>query len=157
MMKKTVFLLVGIFAVCAVLAGCGGLFNDDVSRDRIIEYVRENREILESVIEDEIPREDAELESWIHERLGKQTIVKSIYRYNDNNIDFYCGGTGLATNSTYSGFYYSADDTPFALEFPSNELTEISPGVFEWKSSTGEAITTERIMPNWFYYYMEWY
>ena len=156
-MKKPVFLLlVGLFLFCVLLTGCG-LFNDDVSRDRIIEYVSENREILESITEYEIPGEDAELESWIHDRLGKQTIVKSIYRYNDNNIDFYCGGTGLATNSTYSGFYYSADDTPFALEFPSNELTEISSGVFEWKSSTGEAITTERIMPNWFYYYMEWY
>ena len=88
----------------------------------------------------------------------KQTcgIIHEILRPNHQPCK-HCGGTGLATNSTYSGFYYSADDTPFALEFPSNELTEISPGVFEWKSSTGEAITTERIMPNWFYYNMEWY
>ena len=156
MMKKTGFLLVILFSFYVILTGCG-LFNDDVSRDQIFEYVERNHAILESIAKDEIPNEDAEEKTLIRDRLGNRTIVKSIYRYNDNNIDFYCGGTGLATNSTYSGFYYSADDTPFALEFPSNELTEISSGVFEWKSSTGEAITTERIMPNWFYYYMEWY
>ena len=155
-MKKLVFLLVGLFSFCVVLTGCG-LFNDDASRDQIFEYVSKNHEILESIAKGRIPSENAEEEALIRDRLGSRTIVKSIHRYNYNNVDFYCGGTGLATNSTYSGFYYSADDMPFALEFPSNALAEISPGVFEWKSGTGEAITTERIMPNWFYYYMEWY
>ena len=120
-LRKNIFLLVSIFALFAFLTGCR-LFNDDVSRDRIIEYVNKNHEILVSITEDEIPSEKAELESWIRDCLGKQTIVKSVYRYNDNIIDFYCGGTGLATNSTYSGFYFSADDTPFALELPSEEL-----------------------------------
>ena len=157
MMKKPVFLLlVGLFLFCVLLTGCG-LFNDDVSEDRVFEYVSNNHEILESIAKDEIPSEKAEEEAMIRDRLDKRTIVKSIYRYNDNNVVFYCGGTGLATNSTYSGFYYSADDTPFAMEFSSAELAETSPGVYEWKSNTGEAITTERIMPNWFYFYMEWF
>ena len=156
MMKKLVFLLIGILSFCAVLTGCR-LSNDDVSRDRIFEYVSQNHEVLESIAQDEIPRDNAEENALIRDRLGNRTIVKSIYRYNDNIMDFYCGGTGLATNSTYSGFYYSADDTPFALEFPSNELVETTPGVYEWKNNTGEAITTERIMPNWFYYHMVWY
>ena len=154
-LRKRVVFLVSIFVFCAVLTGCG-LFNDNVSKDRIIEYVTNNHEILEVITEDEIPSEQAELESWIRNCLGKQTIVKSVYRYNDNVIDFYCGGTGLATNSTYSGFYYSADNTPFALVFPSDKLVETSSGIFEWKSNTGEEIITERIMPNWFYYHMVW-
>ena len=156
MMKKLFFLFFGFLSFCAVLTGCGR-FNDDLSKDQIFEYVSQNHEILESIAKDEIPSETAEVEALIQNRLGNRTIVKSIYRYNANHMDFYCGGTGLATNSTYSGFYYSADDTPFALEFPSNELEEVSPGVYEWKSSSGEAITTERIMPNWFYYHMVWY
>ena len=154
-LRKRVLFLVSIIILCAVLIGCGP-FNDDVSRDRIIEYVTNNHETLEAIAEDEIPNENAELESWIRDRLGKQTIVKSVYRFNNNIIDFYCGGTGLATNSTYSGFYYSADNTPFALEFPSDELVETSSGVYEWKSNTGEEILTERIIPNWFYYHMVW-
>ena len=60
------------------------------------------------------------------------------------------------TDSTYSGFYYSADDTPYALEFYTDGLEETSPGIYEWKSNTGEEIITERIMPNWFYYHMIW-
>ncbi len=63
----------------------------------------------------------------------------------------------MVTDSTYSGFYYSADDTPFALEFPSDELEQTSPGVYQGKSDTGEQIITERIMPNWFYYHMVWH
>ena len=155
-MKKKILLLIGILSFCAVLTGCR-LVNDDVSSDRIFEYVSQNHEVLESIAQDEIPKDNIEENALIRDRLGNRTIVKSIYRYNDNIVDFYCGGTGLATNSTYSGFYYSADDTPFALEFPSNELVETSPGVYEWKNNTGEAITTERIMPNWFYYHMVWY
>ena len=155
MLKKRVCLLVGVFAFCAVLTGCG-LFDDEVSRDRIMEYVRKNHEILESIAEGGIPGEKADREALIRDRLGSRTIVKSLYRYSDNHIDFYCGGAGLVTSSTYSGFYFSADDSPFALEFPSNELAETSPGVYEWKSDTGEAILTERIMPNWFYYHMVW-
>ena len=156
MVKKLVFSLVGFLSFCVFLTGCG-LFDDVVSKDRIFEYVSQNHEILESIANDEIPSKDAEEKKFIRDRLGNQTIVKSIYKYNDNNIDFYCGGTGLVTGSTYSGFYYSADDTPFALDFPTNELVETSFGVYEWKNDTGEAITTERIMTNWFYYYMEWY
>ena len=154
-LRKSVLLLLSVFAFCVVLTGCR-LFNDDVSRERILEYVNNNHEILESITEDEIPSDRSERKSWIVDRLGGQTIVRSVYRYNDNNIDFYCGGTGLATDSTYSGFYYSADDTPFALEFPSDELVETSAGVYEWKSNTGEEIITERIIPNWFYYHMVW-
>ena len=155
-MKKLIIMFICILSFCAVLTGCR-LFNDDVSRDRIFEYVSQNHEVLESIAQDEIPGDNAEENALIRDRLGNRTIVKSISRYNDNIMHFYCGGTGLATNSTYSGFYYSADDTPFALEFPSNELVETSPGVYEWKNNTGEAITTERIMPNWFYYHMVWY
>ncbi len=79
-MKKYVLLLVGIFVFCAVLTGCE-LFDDDVSRDRIIEYVGKNHEILESVANGRIASENAETEAWIRDRLGKRTIVKSVYRY----------------------------------------------------------------------------
>ena len=149
-------LLIILFVVCVSLTGCR-LFDDDVKRDRIFEYVSQNHEILESIAKGEIPSDDAEEKALIRDRLGNRTIVKSVYKYNYHIIDFYCGGTGLATNSTYSGFYYSVDDTPFAFEFPSYELVETSPGVYEWKSNTGEEIITERIMPKWFYYHMVWY
>lgn len=149
----------GLFAaaviLCTFLTGCG-LFSDDVSKEQIAEYVSQNREKLTTMAESEIPLEKEERETLICDSLGKRTIVKGIYRFNDRVVDFYCGGTGSATSSTYSGFYYSADDAPFALEFPTNELREVSSGVYEWKGDSGQSIVTERIMPNWFYYHMIW-
>ncbi|MGX8773857.1 MAG: hypothetical protein ACSW8G_02225 [Bacillota bacterium] len=156
MIRKLVFLTVLAFAFCMIFTGCGP-FGDEVPKEKIVEYVNQNHEMLESVTECDIPIEQDKEEAFILDHLGKQKIVKSIYRYNDNNVDFYCGGTGLSTNSTYCGFIYSADDTPFAKEFPTDELEETSYGVYEWKSDTGEEIITERIMPKWFYYHMVWY
>ncbi|MBR4636492.1 MAG: hypothetical protein IKO51_09075 [Clostridia bacterium] len=160
-MKKLWICILAILAgmiACWVLAIMllGGS-NDEVSRKRIIEYVDQNHETLEFVIQDGIPDEESEQEALIRDRFGKQNIVKSISKYSDSKIGFYCGGTGNATNSTYSGFYFSAADKPFALMFSSEaKLEETSPGVYEWKSSTGKEIITERIMPNWFYYHIVW-
>lgn len=156
MKKKWICILAGIIACCVLLIWWFTQLNDDVPRKQIIEYVRQNHEELESMINDGIPDEKTAQEALILDRLGERSIVKSIRKYGDSKTDFYCGGTGLATNSTYSGFYFSANDTPFALEFPSNELVETSSGVYEWKSNTGEKIITERIIPNWFYYHMVW-
>ena len=51
-LRKRVLFLVSIIVLFAVLTGCGP-FNDDVSRDRIIEYVTNNHETLEAIAEDE--------------------------------------------------------------------------------------------------------
>ena len=153
---RLLFLILLSAALLVSFCGCG-LFNDDVSRERIVKYVTENREKLEAFPEDGLPDERAAERAYIRKALGSKTIVKSVYRYNGNILKFYCGGTGLSVNSTYSGFYYSADDSPFALEFPTDELRETSPGIFEWKTTTGEEYITERICPCWFYYHMIWY
>lgn len=155
MLKKAMLSLTIGFSFCILLAGCAS-FNDDTPREKIMEYVKENHQILESIMEEGIPNDDAEREAWIQDALGKKTIVKNVSDHYDGIIDFYCGGTGLSTNSTYSGFYFSADNTPFAFEFPADQLKETSSGVYEWKSNTGKEIITERILPNWFYYCMMW-
>ena len=155
-MRKRVcsFALVGLLLLG--LCACN-LFSDDVSRETIFSYVKENQALLEECILQDAPRNNLGKPVYDTEMLGRRTIVKSMYAYTDSVIQFYCGGTGLSTNSTYSGFYYSADDTPYAMEFPTDELEETSPGVFEWRSNTGEEIITERILPCWFYYHMIWY
>lgn len=149
-MKK--YLLLTLSILLAALCGCG-LLDDDVPRETIFAYVAEKHESLETFLEGELPNSQASEEASIRNVLGRKTIVKSVYRYNDNILEFYCGGTGLSVSSTYSGFYYSADDTPFGFELNSHELKETSPGVFEWESS-GDGIITERILPHWFYYHL---
>lgn len=149
-MKKYLLLILSI--LLTALCGCG-LLDDEVSRETIFAYVAENRESLETLMESELQDGRVLENAFIRDVLGRNTIVKSVYRYNDNILEFYCGGTGLSVSSTYSGFYYSADDTPFGLELNSHELKETSPGVFEGGSS-GDGIITERILPHWFYYHL---
>ena len=90
----------------------------------------------------------------IAQYLGDSSIVKDVHRYSDDVLCFYCGGTGLVSSSTYSGFYYSENDMPYGLEFDGYPLTETSEGVYEWseyrKESGLRKIVTERICENWF-------
>ena len=154
-------LIAAALAVIVLLTLCAcGLFDDDVPREKIFEYVRDNEELLMDFMQQNPQKDKLDKlgnPTYDFTPLGRRTIVKNMHAYTDSVIQFYCGGTGLSTNSTYSGFYYSADDTPYAFEFPTDELEETSPGVFEWASRTGEAIVTERILPCWFYYHMIWY
>ena len=142
--------------LCAVLLfGCGTPLNDRVPQNEIFDYVNANYELLEAFPYDEMPKglQLEEQEEYLHKYLGSETIVKGVYSYNDNILDFYCGGSGLSPASTYVGFYRSNDDTPFALIFDGHELEETKPGVFEWRNEDGtHHIRTERIRKNWFAY-----
>jgi hypothetical protein len=109
-------------------------------------------------LEKDKPEDLDQLQSdFIKKHLGRNTIVKGIYAQNENILEFYCGGSGLVTGSTSTGFYYSRDDTPFAMEF-NCELTETSPGIFEWQNEDGShRIYTEKIRDNWYYYIQDYY
>jgi len=156
-MKKSVAILVLI--LCTVsLSGCGLLFNDSVPRNKIFAYVNDNHELLEAFPYTEMPKGHQEKKDFIINYLGNKTIVKSVYAYNENILEFYCGGSGLATGSRTTGFYFSKDDTPFALEFDRHELVEIETGVFEWQNEDGKhKIHIEKIRDNWYYYTMDYY
>ena len=155
--EKAFAAAVSILLICALTAGCG-LFNDDVSPKAIFQYVEAHHDELEAFPYSAMQGNDAARTAYIRHYLGEDTIVKDVYRYNDGVLQFDCGGTGIVASSTYSGFYYSADDLPFAFEF-SNEAVfrETQEGRFEWKNERGNrAIVTERILPHWFYYHMLW-
>ena len=155
--KKAFAAAVSIILICALTAGCG-LFNDETSKKAIFQYVEAHHDELEAFPYSVMPRNDAARAAYIRRYLGGDTIVKSVYRYNDSVLEFYCGGTGIVTSSTYSGFYYSADDLPFAFEFSDEAVfRETQEGRYEWKNEKGnKAIVTERILPHWFYYHQLW-
>ena len=156
-MKRRVISVVLVSVLSSIVLGCG-ILDDRVPRKKIFSYVNENYELLESFPHEEIPEDSEEEIEFIKEYLGKKTIVRSVYAYNENVVQFYCGGKGLSIGSTYTGFYYSKDDTPFALYFEGVKLSELKPGVYEWKNSDGtHRIYTERIRDNWFYYVLDWY
>lgn len=173
-MKKTLITVSLIFALSMIVllwwfvSGCRGIFDDSAPRGEIFAYVNENYEKLEAFPYDEFEkirnsyddrgrgREAAE--AFAMEYLGYDTIIDGLYDYNETIWEFSCGGSGNATNSTYTGFYFSKDDTPFAMGFDQYEFTELSPGVYEWKNEDGSHRTyTEKIRDNWYYYVQDYY
>ena len=167
-MKKALVITTA-FLIALTLTGCIGLFialNDDrVPRDEIFSYVNTNYELLETFPYDELEEikyasDDSETkeqkkDAFIKKHLGDDTIVKSVYAYNENILDFYCGGTGMLKHSSYSGFYFSKEDIPFAFEFGDVALTETESDVFEWEDKRHN-VHVEKIRDNWWYYLLEW-
>ena len=163
------FVIAVISLVCVFFAGCGPTWPDDrVPRDKIFSYVNNNYEVLENFPYYEIKETSTSSDSYeakeknenniIKKYLGNKTIVKSVYAYNDNILQYYCGGSGFVGGSTYTGFYFSKNDTPYAMEFDGCELTEIQSDVFEWQNEDGShKFHTEKIRDNWYYYLMDWY
>lgn len=146
----------GILTLCALITGCG-LFNDDVSRIAIFRYVESHADGLAAFPFDDMRGNDAVRQAYIKGYLGDDTIVKDVYRHGDILV-FYCGGAGIVTSSTYSGFYYVANDMPSALEFSDEAVfRETGQGKYEWKNEKGnKAFVAERIRSCWFYYHMLW-
>lgn len=148
--------------------------NDDITYNKIVSYVSDNYEMLENFSYSEIEKikssndkpeiKKQKEEEIIKRYLGENTIVKSVYAYDENVLQFYCGSSGFLDAGTYTGFYFSRDDKPYAFEFNNLELVEISPGVFEGRdekgaqqSHGGHKIRTEKIRDKWYYYIQYWY
>ncbi|MDI9505929.1 MAG: hypothetical protein QM271_07460 [Bacillota bacterium] len=134
--------------------------DDSQSKEDICQYVKEHVEDLSGFpyLTYQMIWSDEKKQLFIEDDLGIDTIVKNVYRYNQDILKFYCGGTGIVTSSTYSGFYFSKKDVPFALEFEEEaQFTQTGDGMYEWESEDGQKqVITERILPNWFYYYLRW-
>lgn len=157
--KWTIGAILLVSCIAAILLGTFFLkSNDEVSQKKVFAYVNGHAEALAAFPYREMPRDDDQKRQFIRDQLGEDTIVKGVHCCDSNTLAFYCGGRGNVSGSVYSGFYYSADDAPNALEFEKETtFTEIGEGKFEWASADGQKqFRTERIQPNWFYYRMIW-
>ena len=165
---KTIAVLL-LSALAISLSGCGAPSalilsggDDSVPKDKVKEYVAEHVEKLsafpyEAYLE---TKDDSKAgKQFIRDALGRDTIVRSVYRYQDGVVDFYCGGAGNVSASIYSGFFYSENDEPHAFEFENEaQFMQTSDGVYEWESpDSRHAFYAERILPGWFYYRMRWF
>ena len=160
--SRTVFLsILVLFALVFALSGCT-LFNlldalndDSVPQEDIFEYVKENHETLKNFPYDEMMASDLDEKDFIKQTLGKDTIVKGVWK--DNGVlRFSCGGSGLSIgDSTYCGFYFSENDSVYLGQFEGMELIETSPNVFEGEGGRW-TIRHEKIMDCWYYYYEEY-
>jgi len=152
-MRKTIAVFLVMILCSAFLSGCT-VRDDMVSRRDIFDYVNANHELLEAFPYAEMPGEPKQNKAFIKNYLGKKTIVKSVFGYDENILWFRCGGTSFINGYTASGFYYSKYDIPVGgQEYDLYEVIEVEPGIFEWQSESGHnTFRTEKIRDNWYYY-----
>ena len=180
-MKLGKIVLISILSIAVVAIITLSIFfvsrhinDDNITYNKIVSYVSDNYEMLENFSYSEIEKikfsnDNPEIKKQkekeiIKRHLGENTIVTSVYAYNENILQFYCGGSGFLDTGTYTGFYFSRDDKPYAFEFNNLKLVEISPGVFEGQDENGvqqrhggHRIRTEKIRDKWYYYIQYWY
>ena len=141
-------------AMLYLLIKLNAQLDDSTSEEDVSAYVIAHEEQLAQIATTVTTRFDDEIFSI----LGEDTLVKSVSRRSPQIVDFYCGGTGMLSHTTYIGFYYSADDVPYANEFSTMaEFTDEGNGVFSWADEeSGYSFRTVRILPHWFYYHEKW-
>ena len=155
MKKRISILLILSFVIVLVLNSCN---NSLKQYDEVSNFVMTNKESIEKIPFDKLQSDSKRLNNYIMECFSDDSFVKSVYQFSDEVIVFYCGSSGNAQNTKYTGFYYSKNDNPFGLEFDGEHPIEIQPGVYEYhKSNDAHYVWTKRICENLFYFYQVYY
>ncbi len=134
MLIVAVLLVVGIVAFPSIL-------NDLPSKKRVFALVNENHALLWEAI-------------WTNE-YEKALAIKGIQNVHvyDDAIEFYCGGSGMGSQTRYRGFYYSADNTLSGLDFcRESGLSREEKGFSYYEKDGDNSYYTEKIRDNFFYY-----
>ena len=101
-------LLTIVFIICSfvILSGCMG--NDEKSFDSINKSFLQDFSVIDAAVKNE-QYDDATSLRWI----------KSV-DVSDGYVDFYCGGSGMGSQTNYTGFFFTPDDDPLAM-WPKND------------------------------------
>ena len=134
-----------ILLILLFLSSCtnSNPFWDNLSKDQIFSLVQDNHEFLQECID-----------TGDFEKAKQIEGIKDVYSSEKGSyIEFYCGGTGLASSSSYYGFYFSPDDVPLAVAvIPTEKLVPQDDGYGYNEPKGDNKYYTERILENWFYY-----
>ena len=137
MKKKTIVICAIIFVIILVL-----LFQDNFIRA----YVSLCHETLESYAMQMLESSEKATDSY--------GVWKTSCYPEDGMVEFHTEGFGLAPNSTYKGFYYSADDVHklFSAAYEDITSVEINGDNASWSDGTDNHGISIRIMKNWFWF-----
>lgn len=105
-----------------------------------------------------VARNNAELESYALTMLEKGVVQTDNYGPfrtdifpEDGLVEFSTGGWGLVPNTTYKGFYYSADNSHKPFGGADAEMT-IDGDKATWTDGTDNHGSSQRITDKWFWY-----
>lgn len=142
-MKKRIF-FVFVLLMLAILSSCS-LSKDLTERERIIKLFSDNKDLIISSIE-----------SGDFTEIEKISGIQSVYNSEENNyIDFFCGGKGFGSGTSYFGFFYSPNNDKTAWSggmCSSNELIPWNHG-YKWQEKNGDnEYYVEELCKCFFYY-----
>ena len=138
-----VFCMLFLMAMAAAFFAFDALLDDRADKEDVIAFVRENEEALLEAIE------QGELSDY-----EKKGVVRKI-NAEEAVVDFFCGGAGVGSGTSYVGFYYTPDDDMVAVwcaPVSADSLTASGDG-FAWQESEGDNFYyTEHICGHFYYY-----
>ena len=131
-------ILSGAFFLFLVAAG-----DDSADKDEVFEFVCENeKELLEAIGNGDFSA--YENRGFIKEIDADETVV-----------DFFCGGAGVGSGTSYVGFYYTSENDMAAVWCAPSSAGALMPSGngFEWQETNGDnRYYTEHICGNFYYY-----
>lgn len=142
-MKKYISIIIS--AVLIILAFCTVNYISNPKR-QIKNFINENSKELVTIAE-------SYLDSDTSIKTYKGVEVEQVFSRNNDIVQFYYGGKGIAPASKCYGFYYSPDDVPAAYQNSNYNLTDVSDDEWKWlENGTDNGGRTIRIREKWFYY-----
>lgn len=154
MLKKGLSMLLAVIMLFS-LSGCGDILggafflflistgDDRTDKGNIIEFVCENQDQLLKAID------DGDFSAF-----ENQGFIKGVDA-SDTVVDFYCGGFGVGSATSYVGFYYTPENDMAAMWCaPSSAALLIPSGNgFVWREPNGDnRYYTEHICGDFYYY-----
>ena len=138
-----VFCLLFLMAMAAAFFAFDALLDDRADKEEIIAFVSENEAALLEAIE------QGELSDY-----EKKGVVQKI-NAEEAVVDFFCGGAGIGSATSYVGFYYTPDDDMAAVWCAPSSADSLTPSGegFVWQESEGDNFYyTEHICGHFYYY-----
>lgn len=142
---KLIFIFITILII--LISSLRAYRNYDIYKNKkdIIKLVQNNLEFLNEYVQNKNYHKIYDLEE-----------VKDIRKWpldkDEVFIDFLHNGYGIASNTTYIGFYYVSQDKPTGYQGYPDKLIQKGKG-WEWKEINGDNwYYTEKIVDHWYYY-----
>ena len=150
---KRLLCIVLIICNIVILSGCMG--NDEKSFDSINKRFLQDFSAIDAAVNSE-QYDDATSLSWI----------KSVDE-NDGYVDFYCGGSGMGSQTNYTGFFFTPDDDPLAMWRKNDPILYVMSAAdfvktadgWEYRESDHDSrgdnvFIVRRLAPCYYYYYL---
>jgi hypothetical protein len=149
--KITCFVLIA-FMVCSFVQCGKKLLNYNAAKADILKLYNQKKEELQKVAETAIENNSAK-----DIKIPYVSHI-SLNEFSGNAVVcFDIDLQGIMLGGQYWGIYYSPNDTPCFEYGQKFEDYEIVSGIYIWRELSGNNIyATERISPNWFFWYMDY-